>query len=135
MPNDPRSIVNINNEQACFVFLYFFKNLTRRNPLKMAAEILQMSSLLANMRCSSMVVMGNPQCYYGNVQQGRRRVLCCKNGFVFSPQYCRCMPANFGKSWVQFVITYLHFSRKFNFDKFRGKEGEGDKLITDCTYR
>lgn len=81
-----------------FCLSLFFFNLTRRNPFKMAAELLQMSSLLANMRCSSMVVMGNPQCYYGNVQQGRRRVLCCKNGFVFSPQYCRCMPANFGKS-------------------------------------
>lgn len=108
MLNDPKSTVNINYEQVFLSFFIFY--LTRRNPLKMAAEILQMSSLLANMRCSSMVVMGNPQCYYGNDQQGRRRVLCCKNGFVISPQYCRCMQANFGKSSVQLKKKILCLS-------------------------
>lgn len=101
----------------------------------MAAEILQMSSLLANMRCGSMVVMGNPQCYYGNVQQSRR-VLCCKNGFVFSPQYCRCMPANFGKSLVQ--LRKKSFCKLPIVHKFRVCVWGGGGLINkrnDQTHR
>lgn len=95
MLNDPNTIVYINKKHLfCLSFIWDFKNFTN-----MAAEILGMSTLLSNMRCSSMVVMGNPQCYYGNPQQGRR-LLCCSKGLVFSPKYCRCVPANFGRCHI-----------------------------------
>ena len=94
----------------------------------MAAEILGMSTLLSNMRCSSMVVMGNPQCYYGNPQQGRR-LLCCSKGLVFSPEYCRCVPANFGRchicqtyvfnSWLFVsILLYIYFLNLQNVNHF-----------------
>ena len=103
MLNDPNTIVYINKKHLfCLSFVWDFKNFTN-----MAAEILGMSTLLSNMRCSSMVVMGNPQCYYGNPQQGRR-LLCCSKGLVFSPEYCRCVPANFGRCHI--CQTYV-----FNF--------------------
>jgi hypothetical protein len=62
----------------------------------MAAEVLQLSSLMANMRCAGMVVIGNPRCYIENTQLGRRN-MCCKKGLVFSPQRCSCVPPNIGK--------------------------------------
>lgn len=69
----------------------------------MAAEVLQLSSLLANMRCTNMAVIGNPRCYIDNARLGGRNILCCEQGLVFSAKFCRCVPANPGKK-VKIVI-------------------------------
>ncbi|XP_062588560.1 uncharacterized protein LOC134250226 [Saccostrea cucullata] len=63
----------------------------------MAAEVLQLSSLLANLPCSNMVVRGSPQCYYTNIRQRAvQRIMCCDKGLMFSAEFCRCVPWNAG---------------------------------------
>ncbi|XP_061190229.1 uncharacterized protein LOC133198099 [Saccostrea echinata] len=63
----------------------------------MAAEVLQLSSLLANLPCSNMIVRGTPQCYYTNIRQRAvQRIMCCDKGLVFSAEFCRCVPWNSG---------------------------------------